>query len=779
MKVRFGILLFILCSIPSVAQFTTVTGTVIDPNGFPYATGTITPQLILSTSGTPVFTGTSNAYIPPPAATGLDGNGHFAVTLADNTQLSPSGSKWNFQVCSGQGTVNPAIGTGSQCFTLAAPITISGTSQDISTQLNARASALTRVTGPGTGAPIYVSSYGAKCDGVTNDTTAINNALAAAVAVGNSTGSAEVVFPAGICAGNFTIIQGKGLRIHGTGMLSTRLRSPNANPALQINGLWYSSFADLGLDEAVHSTANAVFEIDGSYDGIHFQGTQFISLTNVFVAARGTSDGQRGYSAIALCRQGGGSGCQGSNIQLYNVGMSGCTFACYYQNGFNALANTCTSCDVQDYTKDGFRNDLGDFAIYSSSAESTTGWIQKLNGGCDVREGSAFYASPLYDFRSESVIGVCGSGFADIRGIELANYTTGGLCMGSCGDGSINWSANTAVSLGQVTFQRPVIYSTGNPTLGLENSNGSTQLLTYYVVSTAGTTGGSAPQWTYTGTVPDGTAVWTQTTVARINLPGGLIDNRGVAPSDTSNTSSAVTATRPHWRTIGVSRNGEYVNSNTLLDPDDEYLVVDASSQNITVTIGGNFLNTYNCTTAQPVPGRRPIYIRRLDAVSTTITAAHTVTINPVLVQGNSTLSAAAQAIQLLPDGYVELTCTAIDSGQFGWMVTGGNYITFANTATFSNTAVAGAVTLNAKSGFITSESLTTAAGSDYVLTFTNNRISPNSIPVINVMNGTNTGGMPTLATVNTKTNGQVVIDVHNTGSSAFNGTLTITFLVP
>ncbi len=125
----------------AAAQFTTVTGTVTDPNGLPYANGTISAVLILPGGQSPTIGGLP--YSPPTQPAGLDKNGSFTLQLGDNTQISPAATKWNFTVCSAGATVQPAIGTGSVCFSLAAPITISGASQDISTQLNAVALLLT------------------------------------------------------------------------------------------------------------------------------------------------------------------------------------------------------------------------------------------------------------------------------------------------------------------------------------------------------------------------------------------------------------------------------------------------------------------------------------------------------------------------------------------------------------------------------------------------------------------------------------------------------------
>lgn len=114
----------------AAAQFTTTTGTVTDPNGVPYANGTITATLI--TSASPTLSGLP--YTPPTQPVGLNAVGAFVMQLADNTQLSPGGTQWQFKACSAAGTVQPAGGNGPVCFITAA-ITISGASQDISAQL--------------------------------------------------------------------------------------------------------------------------------------------------------------------------------------------------------------------------------------------------------------------------------------------------------------------------------------------------------------------------------------------------------------------------------------------------------------------------------------------------------------------------------------------------------------------------------------------------------------------------------------------------------------------
>ncbi len=138
------LLLACLTSLAS-AQFTTVSGTVIDPNGLPYANGTITA--LLNTTASPTLSGFP--YSPPTQPTGLNAAGAFVMQLADNTVLLPAATTWTFTVCSALGTVQPASGKGPVCFT-AGPVTIAGVSQSITATLTAAALALTFTSAGGT-----------------------------------------------------------------------------------------------------------------------------------------------------------------------------------------------------------------------------------------------------------------------------------------------------------------------------------------------------------------------------------------------------------------------------------------------------------------------------------------------------------------------------------------------------------------------------------------------------------------------------------------------------
>jgi hypothetical protein len=100
------------------------------------------------------------------------------------------------------------------------------------------------------------------------------------------------------------------------------------------------------------------------------------------------------------------------------------------------------------------------------------------------------------------------------------------------------------------------------------------------------------------------------------------------------------------------------------------------------------------------------------------------------------------------------------------------------DTGTKTATATAGAATLNKNAGAVTSESITTAAGSDYVLTLTNSAISASSFVMVSVANGTNTTEGLAVNRVQPGS-GSVVIHIRNThASAALNGTIVISFVV-
>lgn len=109
-------------------------------------------------------------------------------------------------------------------------------------------------------------------------------------------------------------------------------------------------------------------------------------------------------------------------------------------------------------------------------------------------------------------------------------------------------------------------------------------------------------------------------------------------------------------------------------------------------------------------------------------------------------------------------------------MIDTTNY-TSLNVSTNTATSTSNAATINAQSGVITTEALTTAAGATYTMTLTNAYIQASSIVTVSVAKGTATNGFPAVTWV-TPAAGSCVIILQNVGSAALNGTIKIGFKV-
>jgi hypothetical protein len=144
------------------AQYTTVSGTIVDANGVPYggakisaqlttpgATITVTNQATCTSAGA----GVAPCQIPILGTVGpttADATGTFNLRVPDNTKILPASTQWVFTVTIAPG-VAPPFGTGPQAIgpSSSSSITISGASQNIGSMLSALAPALTVVIAGG------------------------------------------------------------------------------------------------------------------------------------------------------------------------------------------------------------------------------------------------------------------------------------------------------------------------------------------------------------------------------------------------------------------------------------------------------------------------------------------------------------------------------------------------------------------------------------------------------------------------------------------------------
>jgi len=144
-KLILGALLAVLACLaaprPAAAQtYTVVSGTITDPNGQPYAGGTL--QIGISASATPTLTPCTTAATCPvmlPGQVTLSPTGSFTMGLYANASILPASSTYTFLV-SFPG-IAPPLGTGPQTFTVTG-VTIAGASQSVSTTLSAAAPAI-------------------------------------------------------------------------------------------------------------------------------------------------------------------------------------------------------------------------------------------------------------------------------------------------------------------------------------------------------------------------------------------------------------------------------------------------------------------------------------------------------------------------------------------------------------------------------------------------------------------------------------------------------------
>lgn len=92
-------------------------------------------------------------------------------------------------------------------------------------------------------------------------------------------------------------------------------------------------------------------------------------------------------------------------------------------------------------------------------------------------------------------------------------------------------------------------------------------------------------------------------------------------------------------------------------------------------------------------------------------------------------------------------------------------------------TSTAAAATINAQTGVVTTEALTTAASATYTFVLTNSTIASGSIVLVSVAKGTATNGkmVPTFVT---PTTGSATIILQNIDTAAVNGTVKIGFKV-
>ena len=149
-KIRYILFLAaLLCAgRPARAQcnYTTVTGTVTDANGVPYAFAQVSADLVPAPPGQPICGGQPfSGHIGPVTS---NSSGAFQILVPPSASITPATTHWQFTVGISPG-VAPPFGTGPQSFSVSG-ITISGSTQSLTSTLSTAAPALTVPFGGGT-----------------------------------------------------------------------------------------------------------------------------------------------------------------------------------------------------------------------------------------------------------------------------------------------------------------------------------------------------------------------------------------------------------------------------------------------------------------------------------------------------------------------------------------------------------------------------------------------------------------------------------------------------
>lgn len=404
-------LLLLLASVPALAQYTTVSATVKDPSGNPYASGSW--QANLSLANVPVgslvkFQGSTafqTSYVGQ-----LDSAGKFTVSLPDNNVITPVGTtQWNFKFCQFYSTSTQA--PAPACFGL--NLTITGASMDITSQVQAASVPLSLPTvvplplsllngGTGTGTPgltfgnpvalsspvtgfedkggqvFNVKAYGAVGDGVTDDSAALTAAYNALPSTGG-----VIFFPAGIYKITSTYIFTKPVALKGTGNASIIKYTPTTGTffwwqqGTNPTGGFGSGARDLKFIGPGHATATTLFHVGGTTAATGAVGNYYVNVT--------VSQNQDNTTGFGTCLQTDSSG-WGFATTIVNPDFEFCDTGISFYGEKNIVWGGILASNVDSLIV----NPAADVHINAVSMDSDTGAYVVNHGGDLMVTGSHF-----------------------------------------------------------------------------------------------------------------------------------------------------------------------------------------------------------------------------------------------------------------------------------------------------------------------------------------------------------------------------------------------------
>lgn len=608
---------------PASAQFTNVTATIQDPNGIPYSNATIRAYLIPATSGQYTLQGQPYAGMAGPVT--ADVNGKFSMEVGDNTMITPASTQWVFVVGTGP-NIPPPLGTGPQSFQTAG-ITISGSSQSITTQLDALAPALTNFTGGGGGGVSSVSGL-------------------SPIVVSPTTGSVQVSCPTcglnisgTVSANHLTYASGANTvadvlnsSVSGaTGAITLAAASTSATP-LSITTAVTTPTAPLLLFTQGTSQTLGIYRVgpiggngysitsnaSGTAGFINFQdtgGISFSTVTNqiqiaqpVGTVALALSGFTSGTAKIGVADIAGnpcdiliptGNPSAGQFVQSASAVGGRCqwTYATPsgtisgLTNGFFPKASSATTivnslCDESITTANAFTcTDTGGIAaikFVAGTDNSVAGTLQLANGSAAAHNifGSAatttntilgFATAPTTGDLVECITSTTTCTFTD-SGVLAANVVT-------------NSSSFTADGVLYATGNHAVAGTTAGTATFVLTSNGAGMPPTFQAA-----TGGLTNPMTTLGDM-----IYENATPAAARLAGPTGQN---VPYVQTSTPSGLVAQAPTWSLPGVPFDAQTGTTYTVLNTDRETLVTMSNASAIAVSLpqagSGNFTNNFS-----------------------------------------------------------------------------------------------------------------------------------------------------------------------------------------
>lgn len=387
--------------------------------------------------------GAGSASAPTAAFITSDGTNYFATTLGNATTAAPLSQFSTTTSAQLAGVISDETGTGSAVFgtspTLVTPILGTITS-GVGTALTALASGNMNYTAPGTGAVsvtqtvqnnaiVNAQNFGAKCDGSTNDATAIQAALTAAGLVGG--GGGAVLLPTFGCTGAYvtgstTLTIPPHTILEGQGRSATSIKYTGTGVAISVGvsgtKTFYHVVRDLNIDLKSAGTGATGILMTQTFDDAY---------TNLDIQTSITAS-NTGQTAIQL----DGGNDFGTAVQFDNISASGCFLYGVHYTGSSATVS---------YT---IANMKGFF--FSQSCASGTGMTAGLSiTSCTAANPSvctATGAAAAFPVNSlVKISGVTGTIAAQVNGYwnVLASTTNTITLEGTFGSGLVYTSGGT------------------------------------------------------------------------------------------------------------------------------------------------------------------------------------------------------------------------------------------------------------------------------------------------------------------------------------------------